>query len=160
MSNLLLFYISAFIAITGGFIMLFSQNTIHSAMGLLLTFMATAGVYLSLSSPFLAIAQIFLYSGAVAVLIVFAIMLIDEQKKYELPVQGLFTKSVAVVSAIYIGYILIKIFGFSKISQTFNSDIRSLGRLMLNDYILHIEALSIVLLISIMAAILVAKRKT
>ncbi|MGC9043828.1 MAG: NADH-quinone oxidoreductase subunit J family protein, partial [Myxococcota bacterium] len=154
-----LFYVSAALAIVGGFIMLFTWNTIHSAMGLLLTFLATAGIYLSLSSPFLAVAQIFLYSGAVAVLIVFAIMLIDENKKYELPVQGLFLKSLAALSVIYTSYLLIRIFGFSKVSHLFLSDTHSLGRVMVNDYVLHIEALSIVLLISIMAAILIAKRR-
>jgi len=159
MSNNILFYISAFIAICGGFIMLLSRNTIYSAMGLLLAFISTAGIYLSLTSPFLAIAQIFLYSGAVAVLIVFAIMMVDEQKRYELPVQGIFTKSIAIISILYIGYMLVNIFGFSKVNEKFTSNTSMLGRIMVSDYVLHIEALSAILIVSIMAAVLIAKRK-
>ncbi len=160
MSSALLFYMSAVLALSGGFIMLFSKNTVGSAMGLLLAFVATAGIYLSLSSPFLALAQIFLYSGAVAVLIVFAIMMIDEQKKYELPVHGLFTKSLAVISVLYTIYILIRIVRFSGSSRVALSDTSELGRLMVSDYLLHIEALSVILIVSIMSAILVAKRKS
>ncbi|MCX7943860.1 MAG: NADH-quinone oxidoreductase subunit J [Deltaproteobacteria bacterium] len=160
MSSTLLFYISAITAICGGIIMLFSRNTVNSAMGLLLSFVSTAGIYLSISSPFLAVAQIFLYSGAVAVLIVFVIMMIDEQKKYELPVHGLFSKSIAIVSVCYIGYVLIDIMKVSSGASVVVSDMRILGRLMISDYLLHIEALSLVLIISIMAAILVAKRKS
>lgn len=159
MSLTILFYLSSLTAIIGAIIMLISKNTVNSAMGLLLSFLATAGIYLSLSSPFLAMAQIFLYSGAVAVLIVFAIMMIDEQKKYELPVHGLLTKSLAIISVLYIGYLLIEIFKFSDSNKTFVSNTFELGRLMIGDYLLHIEALSIVLIIAIMSAILVAKRK-
>jgi len=159
LSNTILFYISALLAVFGGIIMLFSRNTVNSAMGLLLSFLSTAGIYLSLSSPFMFISQIFLYSGAVAVLVVFAIMLIDEQRRYELPIQGLFTKGLALLSVLYIGYVLTYVFRFSNGKSTFVSDIGSLGRLMIGDYLLHIEALSIILIIAIMSAVLIAKRK-
>ncbi len=156
----ILFYISAVLAVLGGLMMLFARNTVNSAMGLLLTFVSTSGIYLSISYPFIAMAQIFLYSGAVAVLIVFAILLIDEGKKYELPVQGILLKILSVISVGYIGYILSVIFNFSDAKGVFISELNKLGRIVLNDYILHIEALSIILVISIMAAILIAKRKT
>lgn len=159
MTTDVLFYISSVVALIGGIIVLFSRNTVNSAMGLLLTFLATAGIYLSLYSPFLAMAQVFLYSGAVAVMIVFAIMLIDEGKKYELPIQGLFTKSLAVVSILYICFLLINFLKFTGDARVAKSDVMDLGRIILSDYILHLEALSIMLIISIMSAILIAKRK-
>lgn len=154
----IMFYVSALLAISGGIVMLFSRNTVNSAMGLLLTFLSTAGIYLSLLSPFIAMAQVFLYSGAVAVLIVFAIFLIDEQKRYELPLEGMFVKGISVISLLYIGYVLIYAFRFSQGEKAFFSDINELGRIMVNDYLLHIEALSVVLIIAIMSAILIAKR--
>lgn len=157
-SSQIMFYLSALLAISGGIVMLFSRNTVNSAMGLLLTFLSTAGIYLSLLSPFIAMAQVFLYSGAVAVLIVFAIFLVDEQKRYELPLEGMFVKGISIISLIYIGYVVVYVFRFSEGEKAFLSDINELGRVMVNDYILHIEALSIILIIAIMSAILIAKR--
>lgn len=75
-----LFLILALLAVAGALAMVMAPNPIHSALMLVFTLMATAGIFLTLGAQFLAVVQVIVYAGAIMVLFVFVIMLLNLKK--------------------------------------------------------------------------------
>lgn len=83
-----LFWISFLVALAGTMILVTQKNAVYALLGLLIAFGATAGVFLSLDAPFVAVSQILIYAGALAVLFLFVLMLTDtrtEEDEHGLP---------------------------------------------------------------------------
>ncbi|MDZ4719470.1 MAG: NADH-quinone oxidoreductase subunit J [Roseiflexaceae bacterium] len=78
--ELVVFIITAVIAITGAIAMLLSKNAVHSALFLLLNFAAIAVLYLLLRAPFLFAVQLIVYAGAIIVLFLFVVMLLGAER--------------------------------------------------------------------------------
>ena len=78
--ELLVFIITAIIAIVGAIAMLLSKNAIHSALFLLLNFSSIAVLYLLLNAPFLFAVQLIVYAGAIIVLFLFVVMLLGAER--------------------------------------------------------------------------------
>ncbi len=78
--ELVIFFISAIVAIIGAVAMLMSRNAIHSALFLLLNFSAIAVLYLLLRAPFLFAVQLIVYAGAIIVLFLFVVMLLGAER--------------------------------------------------------------------------------
>ena len=77
---LIVFLILAVIAIAAAVAMLLSNNTIYSALYLIMNFIAIGVIYLTLGAPFIALAQITVYAGAIMVLFLFVIMMLGAEK--------------------------------------------------------------------------------
>ena len=73
----LIFFVCAFLAVLGAALLIFSREPIHSALSLILVMMALAVLYLLLGAEFIAAVQIIVYAGAIMVLFVFVIMLLN-----------------------------------------------------------------------------------
>src|SRR5579871_2851743 len=71
------FYLLSGLAILGGLLVVTRKNPVHSALALILTLLALAGLYLMLYAPFVAGVQIILYAGGIMVLFLFVIMLVN-----------------------------------------------------------------------------------
>src|SRR5690606_3066208 len=80
MTDLIVFLVLALVAIASGLGMLFSRNTVYSALFLVLNFVVVAVFYLLLGAPFIAMAQITVYAGAIMVLFLFVIMLLGTEE--------------------------------------------------------------------------------
>lgn len=78
--NLLIFLALAVIAIAAAAGLIISRNTVYSALFLIINFLAVAVVYLVMGAPFIALAQITVYAGAIMVLFLFVIMLLGAEK--------------------------------------------------------------------------------
>lgn len=76
----LLFWLLAVVALTASVSMIVQRNPVHSALSLILTLLSLAGLFLLLSSHFLAVIQVIIYAGAIMVLFLFVIMLLDVQR--------------------------------------------------------------------------------
>src|SRR5262249_27201968 len=74
------FYMLAGLAVLGGVLVITRRNAVHSALALILTLLAVAGLYLMLYAPFVAGVQIILYAGGIMVLFLFVIMLVSIEK--------------------------------------------------------------------------------
>lgn len=72
-----LFFISALVAIAGTFLLVSHRHAIYSLLGLLMALTASAGVFLALDAPFIAVSQILIYAGALAVMFLFVLMFTD-----------------------------------------------------------------------------------
>src|SRR6266542_3761530 len=110
MLNLILFLILALISISTALGMLMSRNAIYSALFLVLNFVTVAVFYLLLGAPFIAMAQVTVYAGAIMVLFLFVIMLLgaDALPKAEvLPWQRPLAGFLAIVLAVEVTFLLI-----------------------------------------------------
>jgi NADH-quinone oxidoreductase subunit J len=161
----ILFYVFAFLTLACGALVVanpFSRNPVTSAMFLVLTILSLAGLFVLLNAFFLAAVQILVYAGAVIVLFLFVIMLLDlkaeAQRKFNLIVVGL---SVVVVGS------LLGLFGYtiwtSKLGSnlpapTLRGETIPLGQALFTQYLLPFEIVSVLLLVAMVGVVLLSKK--
>jgi NADH-quinone oxidoreductase subunit J len=160
------FYIFAALTLLFGFLVVanpFSRNPVNSAMFLVLTMAALAGLFVTLQAYFIAAVQILVYAGAVMVLFLFVIMLMnlkeEERRKF-----NAFGIGAGVLAVGGIGGILVKTIWFSgvgqgKVAQPFPGDTISLGKLLFSNYLLPFEIVSVLLLVAMVGVILLSKKE-
>ena len=165
--DLILFLLLALVAVATGFGMLLSRNAVYSALFLVLNFITVAIFYLLLGAPFIAMAQITVYAGAIMVLFLFVIMLLGAEslanefnwRKAILPA------SLALILVVEASYLLVTRArpGGDVLSPEASvnamDNIRQLGRVLFNDYLLPFEVTSILLLIAMVGAIILTKKE-
>ncbi|MCS7187814.1 MAG: NADH-quinone oxidoreductase subunit J [Armatimonadetes bacterium] len=158
-----IFLLVALGAILGAIGMLASSNPVHSALFLVWTLFCVAAVYLLLGAELLAIAQIVVYAGAIMVLFLFIIMLLnlrrDEFGLDPMPNQWtwglLFTALLAIVFVSVAGTLAALRFSGDPLTLASISD---LARLLFTKYLLAFEIASLILLIAMVGVIVLAKR--
>lgn len=168
MTDLILFLVLAIIAIATAVGMLISRNAVYSALFLILNFVTVAVFYLLLGAPFIAMAQITVYAGAIMVLFLFVIMLLgaDALPQTEvLPWQKPLAIGLAVVLAAEATFLLIKkarpagdILAPGEAANTMDN-LRELGMALFTDYLLPFEVTSILLLVAMVGAIVLTNRQ-
>ena len=161
---LIIFCVLAAITISTAFLTIFSRNPIHSAIYLVICFFSIAGHYLLLNSQFLAIVHVIVYSGAIMILFLFTIMLMNLNKENEVHKPRI-TRLGAVVSFCLISLVLLAIFIHSKpiIGEydTTGDDYQSikvLGKVLLNEYMVPFEFASVLLLAAMIGTVLLSKK--
>jgi NADH-quinone oxidoreductase subunit J len=162
---LILFCVLAAITIATAFLTVFSRNPIHSAIYLVICFFSIAGHYLLLNAQFLAIVHVIVYSGAIMILFLFTIMLMNLNKENEVHKPRI-TRLGAIVSFCLICLVLIAIFINSKpivgeyiaTGEDFQS-IKVLGKILLNEYMVPFEFASILLLVAMIGTVLLSKKE-
>lgn len=157
--DLLIFGTLAVLAVASALGMLFSRHAVYAALFLVLNFISIAILFLVLGAPFVALAQITVYAGAIMVLFLFVIMLLGSES---LPGKSKlrFHRSVAVLFGlallVEVGVLVITIWGdFPKTTglSTVYADPTSLGLALFNQYTLPFEITSLILLVGIIGAI-------
>jgi len=156
----LMFLVLALLAIGSAGVVALSKNIIHSALGLLGTFLGVAGLYLLLSADFLAATQVLVYVGGTLTLILFAVMLTAriEQSKESNPSRGL-VAGVGLVGVVLL--LLGKVAATTAWpvhSATTNPSTAKLGHAFLGEYLLPFEIASLVLLAAMIGAVVLARR--
>lgn len=165
--DLILFLILALIAVASALGMLLSRNAVYAALFLVLNFVTVAVFYLLLGAPFIAMAQITVYAGAIMVLFLFVIMLLGAEN---LPgITNLrsiwFPGTLAVVLFIEAAYLLIvkarptgDVLQPEAVVNTMDN-LRQLGTSLFSDYLLPFEVVSILLLVAMVGAIILTKKE-
>lgn len=169
MSLTLIFYILSAVTLASAFMTIFSRNTIHSAIYLVICFFSIAGHYLMFNAQFLAIVHIIVYSGAIMVLFLFTVMLMNLNKEDE-PHKPILSKLAAVISFCLVCLVLLA--AFIKAQETIVPDytdggvdfqsIRVLGRVLLdqeNGFMIPFEFASVLLLVAMIGAVLLSKKE-
>lgn len=164
--DFLLFLVLAVIAVASALSMLISRNAVYSALFLVINFATIAVFFLLLGSPFLAMAQVTVYAGAIMVLFLFVIMLLgaeqlrqDENLPWQRPV-AIFLGAVLLIETGYIIYSLGFQQGILPNFSSFASGYASpedIGILLFNEYLLPFEITSVLLLVAIVGAIVLTK---
>jgi NADH-quinone oxidoreductase subunit J len=166
--DLILFLVLALVAITTAMGMLISRNAIYSALFLVLNFVTVAVFYLLLSAPFIAMAQVTVYAGAIMVLFLFVIMLLGAEslpKAEVLPWQRPFAIGLAVILVSEAAYLLItRARPAGEVLQPEASvntmeNLRQLGLALFNDYLLPFEVTSVLLLAAMVGVIVLVRKE-
>jgi NADH-quinone oxidoreductase subunit J len=162
----ILFYVFAFLTLLCGVLVIanpFSRNPVTSAMFLVLTIISMAGLFVLLHAFFLAAVQILVYAGAVMVLFLFVIMLLDlkEEERRKIKSFGLITGliSAGAVGAIFLKVLLTARPGANASTPMLEGDPVPLGKLLFTQYLLPFEVVSVLLLVAMMGVILLSKKE-
>jgi len=163
--QLVIFYIFAIISILGALLMVTRKNPLTGAFALVVSLASLAGVFAMLHAEFVFILQILLYAGAIMVLIIFTIMLLNlaPAELKEPPVGRI--KGVVILVLTAVGLV-----NFIRVLQTLPGDpppdniavnfgnIEQVGRLMLGQYLYPFEVISVLLLVAVVGVVLLAKK--
>lgn len=159
-----LFYIFSLLTLVFGFLVIanpFSQNPVTSAMFLVLAMASLAGLFVLLHAFFLAAVQVLVYAGAVMVLFLFVIMLLDLKAEERRRI-----KKLAVVGGLFSAGTILYIFLSSLMTslpaanETFTQEggTRELGRVLFQNYLLPFEIVSLLLLVAMVGVVLLSKK--
>jgi NADH-quinone oxidoreductase subunit J len=161
-----LFYCFACLTLIFGFLVIanpFSRNPVTSAMFLVLTIISLAGLFVLLHAFFLAAVQVLVYAGAVMVLFLFVIMLLDlkaeERRKIKVFSVGAGLVSVGAILFIFLKSILAAAPLPSQPELTLEGSTVELGRRLFTEYLLPFEIVSILLLVAMVGAVLLSKKE-
>jgi len=161
----IIFSILAIITLATAFLTIYSRNPIHSAIYLVICFFSIAGHYLLLNAQFLAIVHVIVYSGAIMILFLFTIMLMNLNKENEVHKPRV-TRLGAIVLFILMCLVLIAIFINSKpivgdydVTGEDYQSIKVLGKVLLNEYMVPFEFASVLLLVAMIGSVLLSKKE-
>jgi len=159
----LIFYLCAAVAIAAALTVIVQRNAVYSALALIVCFCSVAVLFFQLGAEFIAAIQVIVYAGAIMVLFLFVVMLIDPQS-------GAFTtnrlKKVTVaavpVAAIF-GLLLLRAVPSMGITDpetggNLQGGIEQIARSLFSDYLLPFEVTSILILVAVLGAMVLAKR--
>ena len=165
---LIIFYILAAFTLATAFLTIYSKNPIHSAIYLILCFFSIAGHYLLFNAQFLAIVHIIVYSGAIMVLFLFTIMLMNLNKEDEVHKPRI-TRLGAITVFVLLSSALVLIFMYSKpfVGEYYTShedfqSIKKLGTVLLDDkdgFMVPFEFASVLLLVAMIGSVLLSKKE-
>jgi NADH-quinone oxidoreductase subunit J len=166
--DLVFFLILSLIAIATALGMLLSRNAIYSALFLVLNFITVAVFYLLLGAPFIAMAQVTVYAGAIMVLFLFVIMLLGAEslpKAEVLPWQKPLASILAVALAVEATFLFIararptgNIVAPAEATNLTDS-LREMGMMLFNQYLLPFEVTSVLLLVAMVGAIVLVSKE-
>jgi NADH-quinone oxidoreductase subunit J len=161
----ILFYMFAALTLLCGALVVanpFSRNPVTSAMFLVLTILSMAGLFVLLHAFFLAAVQVLVYAGAVMVLFLFVLMLLDlkEEERRKAKIFGLVTGvgSVGVVAAILVRTLWAARPLADAAAKAQDGDPAALGKLLFTQYLLPFEVVSVLLLVAMVGVILLSKK--
>jgi NADH-quinone oxidoreductase subunit J len=171
-----MFGIFGLMALGGAALMVASKSAVHSVLAFLFAMLSVAGCFLSLEAEFLGVAQILVYAGGIVVLFLFVVMLVEISKFKEKARQEVFHRQsrIAVVSVIagvvaFAGIFREAIFGPASLEalvlrpelarglDVAKENAQAVSRGLFSDYLLPFEILSVILLVALVGAVVLAK---
>ena len=170
----LLFFVFAILAMGSAVGVVTRRNPIHSGISLLVTFFSFACIYILLNAQFIAVIQITIYAGAILVLELFVIMLLNLRepgpKFIDLVTGSKFGISALLVSGVFALQMaifwLLKSYKIPNIGGQYDSGkiaengaIKSLSEVLFNDYLYPFEVASVLLLVAIIGAVILTRRE-
>ena len=164
MTEALFFYIFAAILLLAAGSVVLNRQPIYSVLSLLLAMFCLAAIFVMLGAYFVAALQILLYAGAVLVLFLFVIMLLNVRPEALLHLRIFTLRAVGTASAALLLVVLVKIFRDALDSvptgqPAVNGTVESIGRLLFSTYLIPFELTSFLILVAIVGAVTLAKQQ-
>jgi NADH-quinone oxidoreductase subunit J len=154
------FYMIGGLALTGGLGVVFSTDIVHAALFLVMTLLMTAGVFVLVSAEFLGVVQILLYGGAVVILVIFALMMTRARETGRVRVNGS-QWPWGLVTGAGLGAVLLMMVARTTWRGNTNTitpaGIDRIGTALFNDYAIPFEIASLVLIVALVGAIVIAR---
>jgi len=163
----ILFFVFAIVALAAAFGMLISKNPVSSALWLILNLFCVAGLYLTLNAEFIAVIQVLVYAGAIMVLFVFVIMLLNladlpDVKRVDWRKFIAFTMGIGLLSMLT--FVTANALDMipdppSLVVAAENGSVSNIAKAMFTQYAMPLEIIGILLLAATIGAVVIAKRK-
>ena len=161
----ILFWVLSVTALFSALMVITSKNPMHSVIWLIMVFFAISGHYLLLNAEFLAIVNIIVYAGAIMVLFLYVLMLMDLKKENE-PQKNRWLKLAGALTGGSLLLVLIaalkKADIATQLTETRTGDlglIENLGKILFNDYVVPFEISSILFLSAMVEAVVIGKKE-
>jgi NADH-quinone oxidoreductase subunit J len=158
----IVFFLFALITVVSAFIVVFSRSIVYAAFSLLFTFFGVAGLYVLLQADFLAVTQVLIYVGGILVLLLFGVMLTNKVVNVELKTGTIHTVPalilVAIVAGTFAGLFYSTWKGTTAPAAKATDTIKPIGELLMTGYLLPFEVASVVLLVALIGAAMMARR--
>ena len=160
-----IFYFVAFLSIFFALMTIFTKNPVHSVLYLVITFFTFTVHYILLNAQFLAVVNFIVYMGAIMVLFLFVLMLLNLNKDTE-PMKSHLVKFMGAIAGMCL---LATLLGAFRVLDTNNEFVKAsedlglvknLGKVLFKDFLLPFELSSILLLTAMVGAVLLAKKET
>jgi len=162
------FYVLATIAVLASLLVIAQRNPIYSVLLLIASFGALSGLYVLLDAPFVAVIQIIIYAGAIMVLFLFVVMLLNaphEETEHDLRVHPLLRRG-PMGFGVVLALVLIAELGLglaagseSALPARSISSVQAIGRSLFTEYALAFEVTSLLILVAMVGAVVLARRE-
>jgi NADH-quinone oxidoreductase subunit J len=164
----LIFLGVAFTSIIASLLVITRKNPIHSALFLVLTFLCVAVLYLLLYSQFIAIVQVVVYAGAIAMLIVFVVMLLDLEQELRSGLKLFYSKVIGgLLAVLFLFGIIYAVVAKSPtgkmgsyIPDMESANVKAVGEMLFTQYLFPFEIVSVLLVAAIIGAVILSKKRT
>jgi NADH-quinone oxidoreductase subunit J len=161
--EMVIFFILAAVAVLAAVGVVAQRNAVRSALFLLVHFICLAGLYVLLNAQFVAMVQIIVYAGAIVVLFLFVVMLLGMERAEETPdlrpYYGLAGVLLGVLLLAGVVWALLSAGAGAVPAEAPGSSVRDIGVALLTDFAVPFELASVVLLVAMVGAIALARRK-
>ena len=171
-SDALLFYAFAAVTVIGSLLVVLQKNPVYSVLSIIAAFFGLAGLYVLLEAPFVAVVQIIIYAGAIMVLFLFVVMLLnvpredaaewDRSHPLYRPMAVRIGAVLAVLLALELGWALSRTAGLSAgvaDDRPAVSSVAELGKVLFTDYMFAFEVTSILIIASMVGAVVLARKR-
>jgi NADH-quinone oxidoreductase subunit J len=160
-ANDIFFGIFALLTLVCGVLLVLSRNPVNSAMFLVLAIASLAGLFVLLNAFFLAAVQVIVYAGAVMVLFIFVIMLLDLKEEQRRKIRK-FSLALGVLTASGVGFLLARTIWLSGVGRNLQPQLeagtRPLGERLFQQFVLPFEIVSVLLLVAMVGVVLLSKK--
>jgi NADH-quinone oxidoreductase subunit J len=160
-----LFYTLSVVSIISALLVVFSKNPVHSVLYLIITFFSIAGQYILLNAQFLFIVQLIVYSGAIMVLFLFVLMLLNLNKESEPQKNTLFKMAGVMIGCLLFISMIALLKGADRIAMPAAYDsqiglVSNLGKVLFSNYVVPFEISSILFLSGMIGAVMIGKKES
>ena len=174
MGETFLFYLFAGVAIAASALVIGQRNPMHSVLLLVASFAMISGLYVLLDAPFIAVTQIIVYAGAIMVLFLYVVMLLnrpqedaaewDQQHPLRQPGVARLGAGLAVVLVLQLSWALLQTAevrgdGAGRADGDAVSSVRAIGQVLFSDSMFAFEATSVLILVALIGGVYLAQRE-
>ena len=167
LAEVLVFALLAGATIVGSLLTMTRRNPVGEVMSLVFTFFALAGIYATLSAHFLAVLQVLVYAGAIMVLFIFVVMILNREEVEPLSLKGIFTRGVGVVAVGFGIMLCVRTVHLSRNLTVMSGPtgelpadygtVAAAGLSLFRDFVYPFEAISLLLLVAIVGGVMVSR---
>ena len=168
----LLFYVFATVAVVGALLVIAQKNPIYSVLAIIVSFFGLSGLYVLLEAPFVAVVQIIIYAGAIMVLFLFTVMLLnvpredasewDRTHPYYRPWPMRIGALLAVAMIVQLLWAFSRTPGMTESvagQRPAVASVAELGRVLFTDYMFSFEVTSLLILVAMVGAVVLARKR-
>jgi len=138
------------------------RNPVTAVMSLVATFFGLAALYTTLSAHFLAVLQVLVYAGAIMVLFIFVVMILNREETALVSLRGLVMRTLGVAAGLYLFVVFVRVVlpttaaAPAAVAPTFGT-VASVGNILFREFVFPFEAISLLLLVAIVGGVVVSR---